>query len=138
MFDPGIGWTLPHAIHTQSGERDRLLWNSENAEAIIAPSGRLHVIVPQINAVLLHFTFDSAWHAESLHVRALYATVAEAPDGTRHVAYVGEDPTRSGALDGLLIMHADASGQPWAPAPCMGAALDREARNGGGSLPEVR
>jgi hypothetical protein len=122
VFTPGIGWTPPRAIFTQPGDRDRLLWNSENADASFALSGRLHLVVPQINARLLHLTLENGtWRSESLPSPALYASVAETPDAALHVVYVGADPNRRGSINRLLIMHADANARRWSqPTPIPG------------------
>jgi hypothetical protein len=121
-FEPRTGWTPARAIHTHTGARDRLLWNSENADAAIGPGGRLHVVVPQINGSLLYFTLDAdGWLTDSLPWHALYASVTEAPNGERYIAYVGEDPTRGGALDGLLVLRAGAKDGRWSfPVPVQG------------------
>jgi len=120
-FDPNTGWSKPRELFERAGDRDRLLWNSESADVAVTESGGVQVVVPQVNAPLLHFVLaEDAWQTDTIPVRALYATVAPGADGSTYVAYVGEDPSRGGAMNGMLIVRMDSKVRHWSmPQPIL-------------------
>lgn len=121
VYTPGSGWSPARQLVAQSGDRDGLLWNSENSAAAIAPSGRIHVVVPRVNRPLLYLRYaEGSWQVDSIPVKALYASVAEGSDGERYIAYVGRAQGRS-QMSALLFVRSASSGDPWSnPMPIDG------------------
>jgi hypothetical protein len=126
-FVPGNGWSPARPIWSSDAARDASFWNSESADASVSASGELDVVVPQLDGGLLHLTLQgNRWREETLPVRALYATIARARNGTLHVAYLGEDPARRGQMSGLLLLSRTGDA-PWSEPVALPSRVVRSA-----------
>jgi hypothetical protein len=111
-FIPGSGWTPAHQLRASANSRVTLLWNAESSDAVVAPSGRIDMVVPRSDSGLLHLALDDGrWSDETLPARALYATIVREPEGELHVALIGEGPDTRGRLSSLLFMSKPEGGR---------------------------
>lgn len=122
VYAPESGWSPARILVAQSGDGDGLLWNSESSAAVVAPSGRIHIVVPRVNRELVYLSYaERSWEVDSIPAKALYASVAEGSDGERYIAYIGRAPGRS-QMNALLFVRSASSGDAWSnPKPIDGA-----------------
>ena len=115
-FTSGAGWSAARPSHGQPGDRGRLLWNVESAGVGVSPAGRVDVVVPQVNGELLHFGLDGdRWRADTIHLAAREATMAEGGGGQLYVALVGVNGADARYANGLVFLRSPDGGKRWEP-----------------------